>query len=180
MVDRTDGLELLGEDHRRILALLARLEEQAEAAPPRVLDELRYEMSVHSAVEIEHFYPFVSRHMDGGLDAAKQGRLDHEELDMTLYRLVEVVGTSADYRTELTKLAADTRAHLEHEDRLLFPALRQVASPQELARLGLRLEHAKRHATTYPHPSELKSAIGSRLAHRLVGAVDRVRDRRTG
>jgi len=180
VVDGTDGTQLLEEDHRRILSLLTQLEEHAEATPRRVLDDLRQEMSVHSAIEIEHFYPFVARHLDGGLDVAKQGRLDHEELDMTLYRLLEVVGTSSEYRAELTKLVADTRAHVEHEDRRLFPALRQVASPEELAKLGHRLEHAKHHAPTHPHPSALKSAIGSRLAHRLVGAVDRVRDRRSG
>lgn len=178
MGDEPDVFDILSEDHGRIRALLARLEADPGTPAPGVLDELRREMSVHSAVEIEHLYPFAAHHLDDGVDVAKQGRLDHEELDMTLYRLLEVVDTDAGFRAELTKLVADTAAHFEQEDQLVFPALRRRASAQELADLGIHIEHAKRHAPTHPHPSAPKSAMASRLAHRLVGAFDRMRDRR--
>ena len=176
--DRGDGIDLLQADHRQIEVLLARLSKDGAAAPREVLDDLTPTLAVHSAIEIEYLYPLVQKHLQGGSNFARQGRLDHEEIDMTLYRLQHLSMSEREFGAELAKLAGDVAEHLRGEEELVFPPLRAALGPEELAKLARHLEEAKRHAPTHPHPSAPKSAWGSRLAHRLVGVVDRMSDRR--
>ncbi len=169
---------MLEEDHRQARELLARLSGDSRRVLGEVFDELERVLAVHSAVEIEHFYPLVHKHVEGGIDFAKQGRLDHEEIDMTLYRLRHVPLGNDEFAAELAKLRRDVAEHLRDEEEKLFAPLRHALGQDGLADLARHLEVARRHAPTHPHPSAPKSALGSRLAHRVVGAVDRLSDRR--
>lgn len=177
MVEGSDGIVALRADHSRIRELLDRLELEAEAAPKEVFDELMRELSVHSALEIELLYPLVSRRLEGGGDLAKGGRLDHEEIEMTVYRLQKLPYSKQEFRQELAKLIVDVRHHLGEEEGLLFPALEQQASAEDLLELGRSLHKARGHAPTHPHPSAPKSKAARRVANRVTGAVDRLSDR---
>ena len=177
MDGRPDAVEVLEEDHRTVDLLLTQLERQAEAAPKRVLDDAVRALSVHSAIEVEYLYPFVAARLEGGTDLAKEARLDHEEVAMTLLRLQNVAMSVTEFREELTKLIADVRQHVRTEETMLFPSMRASVDAATLTELGGRLEHAKRHAPTRPHPHAPRSALGSRVADRLSGAIDRLRDR---
>lgn len=177
-----DAVDVLEADHREVDVLLWQLEQQAEAAPKRVLDEAVRKLSVHSAIEIELLYPFVAEHVEGGNDRAKQARLDHEEVEMSMLRLRSVPMSTEEFRGELAKLIADVRRHVGEEEAELFPALRGAADEGELTTLGQRLQHAMRHAPTRPHPHAPKSAVGAKVAGRVAGTWDRLRDalRRAG
>lgn len=182
MADQPDAVDVLEADHRAVEVFLSQLEQQAEAAPKRVLDAAVRSLSVHSAIEVELLYPVVADKLEGGTDAAKQARLDHEEVEMTLLRLQSVPLSTAEFRDELSRLVTEVRAHVRTEETTLFPQLRATVDEGTLVELGKRLEHAKRHAPTRPHPHAPKSALGAKVADRLVGAIDRLRDRsaRTG
>lgn len=177
MADQPDAVDVLEADHRAVEVLLSQLEQQAEAAPKRVLDDAVRSLSIHSAIEVELLYPVVADRLEGGTDAAKQARLDHEEVEMTLLRLQSVPLSTEEFRDELARLVAEVRAHVRTEETMLFPQLRAEVDQDTLVTLGRRLDHAKRHAPTRPHPHAPKSALGAKLADRLVGAVDRLRDR---
>ena len=178
--EHADGLALIVAEHRHIRELLERLELEADASPDHLFDDLVESLSVHSALEIELLYPLVARHVDGGADLAKQGRLDHEEIDMTLYRLREVSLSRQELREEVAKLVVDVRHHLGEEETLLLPELERQAPPEALEELGRKLVKERGHVPTHPHPSAPKSKVGSRLAHRWLAAVDRLSDRRRG
>jgi hemerythrin superfamily protein len=171
------GVAVLLADHRRIRDLLERLEDEGESAPEEVLHDLVQALSTHSALEIELLYPLVARRLEGGSDLAKQGRLDHEEVEMTVYRLQEVARSRQEFREELAKLVVDVRHHLGEEEALLFPALEQQATVEDLLDLGRQLEKRRGRMPTHPHPSAPKSKVGSRVAHRVSGVVDRLSDR---
>jgi hemerythrin superfamily protein len=177
MVEGPDGIAVLRADHTKIRELLDRLELEAEAAPKEVFDDLMRELSVHSALEIEFLYPLVARNLEGGTDLAKGGRLDHEEIEMTVYRLQKLPYSKQELREELAKLIVDVRHHLGDEEGLMFPALEQQSSMEELFELGRRLEKARGHAPTHPHPSAPKAKAAARVANRVTGAVDRLSDR---
>jgi len=177
MVEGPDGIAVLRADHSRIRELLDRVELEAEAAPKETFDELMQELSVHSALEIELLYPLVARSLEGGGDLAKGGRLDHEEIEMTVYRLQKLPYSKQEFREELAKLIVDVRHHLGDEEGLMFPALEQQASVEDLLDLGRRLEKARGWAPTHPHPSAPKAKAAARVANRVTGVMDRLSDR---
>lgn len=177
MADQPDAVDVLEADHRAVEVLLSQLEKQAEAAPKRVLDDAVRLLSVHSAVEVELLYPVVADRLQGGTDAAKQARFDHEEVEMTLLRLQSVPMSTDEFRAELSHLVSEVRAHVRTEETMLFPQLRATVDERTLVELGKRLEHAKRHAPTRPHPHAPRSALGARIADRVSGTLDRLRDR---
>lgn len=179
MAERRDGLALLEADHRRHEALLAELEQRVEGTPREVLDELVEALSVHNAVELEALYPFVARHLDGGVGLAKRARLEHDEIAHLLVRLERGPSSSEAFRTELAGLVDEVRRHVRGEEALVFPALRARITPEELGGLADRIERARRLAPTRPHPSAPRSAWGARVANRLVGPVDRLRRARS-
>jgi len=80
----------------------------------------------------------------------------------------------------LRQLASICRAHLEFEEDLVWPGVRLALSEQELVELGEQLEHARRLAPTRPHPYVPPDPEVQRLAGRLAGATDRIRDALTG
>lgn len=172
-----DGLALLEEEHRRAEALLSRLERDLEAAPRPLLDEAVHELSVHSAIEIERLYPLVARSLEDGSNLAKQARLEHENLEMTMVRLLQVPLSLEEFRDELRALVAGVRDHVRFEESTLFPQLRQAAPASDLEHLAGHLRSARRLAPVRPHPHALKSALGSRLGDRVLAAFDRVRER---
>lgn len=177
MAEHPDAVDVLESDHRSVEVLLSQLQQQGEAAPKHVLDEAVRSLSIHSAVEIELLYPLVADRLDGGTDKAKQARLDHQEVEMSMLRLQRVPMSTDEFRSELSRFIAEVRAHVQNEETSLFPLLRAGVDERTLVELGKRLEHAKRHAPTHPHPHAPKSAVGAKLADRVAGALDRLRDR---
>jgi hemerythrin superfamily protein len=177
MADQPDAVDVLEADHRAVEMLLSQLEQQAEATPKHVLEEAVRALSMHSAVEVELLYPLVADRLEGGADMAKQARLDHEEAEMSMLRLQSVPMSTEEFRSELSRFVAEVRAHVRTEETTIFPLLRAGVDSRTLADLGSRLEHAKRHAPTRPHPHAPKSALAAKLADRLAGTVDRLRDR---
>jgi hemerythrin superfamily protein len=179
MDDSRDAVDVLESDHRAVEVHLWQLEQQAEAAPRRVLDDAVRSLSVHSAIEVELLYPFVADTLgEQGVDMAKKARLEHEEVEMTLLRLQTLSMSTEEFRADLSKLIADVRSHVQWEETMLFPQLRASGDADKLRALAGRLEHAKRHAPTRPHPHAPKSAAGAKVADRLAHMVDRMRDRR--
>jgi hypothetical protein len=69
-------------------------------------------------------------------------------------------------------VTAAVRAHVDEQERDLFPRVRHACPPDRLADLGSRAEAAKRIAPTRPHPH----VPGTRLGAAGSGLVDRVRD----
>jgi len=134
-------------------------------------------LSVHGAVEIERLYPLVSHLLEDGSNLAKQARLEHEGLEMTMVRILRVPLSLEEFREEVRGLVASVRAHVEFEETTLFPQLRRAASEAQLRDLAAHLRTAKRFAPVRPHPHALKSALGSRVGDRVLAVFDRVRER---
>ncbi len=71
-------------------------------------------------------------------------------------------------------LADDTevRAHVRHEEEVVFPAIRAALPPAEWVELGEDIEAARQDASTHPHPH-----LGhSRVARAAAKAIDRGRE----
>jgi hemerythrin superfamily protein len=171
-----DVFSLLTADHQVLNSLATQLQIQAETAPRSTLDQFSARLATHTAVELEVIYPAVQHSASTGedLNVVKQGRLDHEEIAMSLVRLQKVPLNTAEFRKELSHLISETRLHIERDRETVFPRLRAL-TPESLQELAHKGREVRRHAPVRPHPRVLKSGPGSKLANRLLSLTDRAR-----
>jgi len=172
----SDAIELLQADHKEIEHLFFRLEPSGALGSREVFERLTEVLSVHSAVEKEIFYPAVRSALAGGDDIVKDALREHQDVELSLERLHKVSMGSDEFTVEILSLAGDVREHLRKEEQEIFPAVRKVLSERELTHLADKILQAARHAPSRPHPHAPRSALGSKLAGRLVGPLDRLRD----
>ena len=161
----TDLIDVLVSDHRRIETLFAELENGAGDPGHRrnVVDVVVAELMGHAVAEELYLYPTVRELLPDGDQIADRGLRHHAEAERTMDALDPA---------DPGALIAAVRAHVEEQERDLFPRLRQVCPPDRLDDLGHRAEAAKRIAPTRPHPH----APANRLGAAGTGLVDRVRD----
>jgi hemerythrin superfamily protein len=171
-----DVLSLLSGDHRALNLLTIQLETQAESTPTSILDEFSTRLAAHTTVELEVVYPALRHYSrsDDDLNVVKQGRLDHEEVAISLDRLHRAPLNTVEFRQELGHLIVETRLHIERDQQDMFPRLR-VLSPEVLQALAMEARKARRHAPERPHPHAPKSGPGGKLADRVLALTDKAR-----
>ncbi|MFG3417840.1 hemerythrin domain-containing protein [Micromonospora sp. NPDC049460] len=163
--------DIVDAEHRQLRELLRRLTDaDAEPAPERGWEVLTAALSRHLSAEEQYLLPTVRAALPDAAD-----RVDRVLADDTA--LLTALGGLAD--DGLAEVDARVRRHVE-EVGALVAALREVASPEELIRLGNRLEIAEEAAPTRPHPGTPATPPWNRVVEPAVGVVDKVRDAVTG
>src|SRR6185436_9894795 len=158
-----DAITLLTDDHKQVRALLGELDETTEKAGDKrekLLATIEQELTIHTRIEEEIFYPAFR-------DAARKkddGKLyfealeEHHVVDMVL---PEIKGT----RVESEQFAAKAKVlkdlvehHAEEEETEMFPRARKLMTRDELLRLGAEM-------------AQLKASMARGLVSRLAGLV---------
>jgi hypothetical protein len=187
--DRVTGaIEVLRRDHdetRRLLAKIAAGPTGTVAATgtdprARTVEQLVICGSKHEAIEEQYFWPVVRRRVKDGDWLVAQAIGQELELKHVLNLLDGLDPADPEFDLLLRQLASIWRAHLEFEEDVVWPGVRLALSEQELVDLGEQLEQARRLAPTRPHPYVPPDPEVQRLAGRLAGATDRIRDALTG
>jgi hypothetical protein len=127
--------------------------------------------------EEPHLYPAVRERLERGDAIADQEILDHQRIERTLKQLERLEVPNTEFNRLVDDLVSDVRAHVAAEERVLFPALADACSPQELDELGAQVRRVKDRAPTRPHPAVPHTPPANRLLVPALGLVDRVRDR---
>lgn len=136
-----DVIEVLVEDHRAANRAFLRYEdlpagsgvERREAAA-----EIKRRWTLHSATERQFLHPIVAIALPSGQDIVSGELHDHRELASLAHKIEGAGGEEAAHR--LIDLA---RAHMEAEERVLFPLLRRAVAPADLDELGERIRTAR-------------------------------------
>ena len=68
------------------------------------------------------------------------------------------------------------RAHIEFEETRVWPGLRKVLGPTESLELGEKIERAKEHGPTRPHPRTPPTPAALATLGPAVAVVDKLRD----
>jgi Hemerythrin HHE cation binding domain len=189
----TSAIELLRRDHDEIRRLLSKLEAIAPdvaSAGAQSQERLRPWSAMvgqvvitgrkHEAVEEQYFWPEVRRRVQDGVRLANQAVSQEVQVKHVLDLLDGLDPTHPEFEPLLRQLIGAGRAHLDFEESKVWPGVRLALSEQELADLGARLEQGKRLAPTRPHPSMPPDSQVQKLAGRIAGAADRIRDALTG
>jgi len=183
----TDAIELLRRDHDEVRALLSELE--ASADPVRAGDregrrtavvQVIIRESTHEAIEEQYFWPVVRQRVQDGVRLADQAVSQELELKRVLDLLDGLDPEAPQFEPLLRQLTGIGRAHHEFEERRVWPGVRRALSEQELAELGAQLEQGRWLAPTRPHPNLSPAPEVLRLAGRIAGATDRIRDALAG
>lgn len=157
----TDLLELLETDHQRIRRLLTEGDGRT----------LVRELSIHLVAEAHLLYAEARRHVADG-DALVDELLDVDHrLEEALVDLDKARGEDA--RARVDELAL---AHIDQQERRLFPAVADAVDRHRLAALGDVLGEVMREAPTHPHPRLPDEGSLAIIADAFAARYDELRD----
>jgi hemerythrin-like domain-containing protein len=185
-----DVFEVLGADHQNVKQMLTALEDSPDnaagagdavlAARKEVAQRLVIDSSRHEAAEEQLFWPAVRERLPGG-DALADTALKQEgEAKEVLARLDRLDASDAEFDRVLDEFIPAARAHIEYEETLVWPGLRETLSAADAEDLGAKLATAIEQGPTRPHPHTPPDPALLTAAGPVVALVDKLRDAVTG
>jgi hemerythrin-like domain-containing protein len=183
--DQRDVIEILEHDHREVEQMFAELEslrgastEEAQSRRKDLADQVTIELVRHSVAEEVLVYPEVERKVSA--EEAEHAREEHAEAEETLQRLEKLDADDPAFDAELATLMEEIRHHIADEEGRMFADMRRSLDPDELRKLGSRVEAFKKVAPTRPHPHVPNEALPRMAAGPAASLFDRMRDLATG
>jgi hypothetical protein len=169
-------VDLLTREHRELLALCGELTGDATDAARRrtVAQVISAELSRHLSAEEQYLYPAVRAAVPDGY-ALVDREIVEDRAMLEALRLLE----AADDENRSARAEDVCRRLTRHADAAaadLFPMLLQMASAEELIRLGNRVELAEEAAPTRPHPGTPATPPWNKVVDPAVAVVDKMRD----
>ena len=170
-------VDVIADEHRRLLGLCAELTDASVPADRRrrVAQVVTAGLSRHLSAEEQYLYPAVRAAVPGGEDLAAREVAEDRAILVTLQQLAAAT-VDADVERLGAAVAVQLRRHADSAAEELLPLLTQMASAEELVRLGNRVETAKEAAPTRPHPGTPATPPWNKVIDPAVGVVDKVRD----
>jgi hypothetical protein len=147
MPDKVDAITLLKDDHRTVEDLFAKFEKASgKSAKERIANQICLELSVHTAIEEEIFYPACEGKVDE--DLLKESIVEHDAAKV-LIRDIEAGGAEDDfYDSKVKVLQEEIEHHVEEEEKRsegLFAQARKADIDMEA--LGEQLRARKEELT---------------------------------
>jgi iron-sulfur cluster repair protein YtfE (RIC family) len=184
MAEGKDFIEVVIEDHREAELIFDQIETlvHGESSGPSEVIQVRdltnlviAELVRHSVAEEEYLYPTVRARLDDGDRIAEFEIAQHDEAERTMTELEGMHPFTREFVDTLHRLEVQMREHAGQEEADLLPALAARMSLDERRDLAAKLEIAKAHAPTRPHPSEPDRPSLNDLLEPGVTVVVRVR-----
>jgi hemerythrin superfamily protein len=149
-----DAIQLLTEDHRKVKALFAEadaLSDTAAAARAKLFKQIDAELTLHTRVEEEIFYPAfkakTKRNTDER-DEVLEAYEEHAGAKDLIRKLEGLEPRDETYKAKVQVLREMVEHHIREEESVLFHQARALLGEDELRELGRRIEAAKRSAGT--------------------------------
>lgn len=151
-----DALAFLHSEHTQLRALLDDLDdalhstETNRAARLKPATTLVVAESQHESIEQEVFWPAVRRALGDGDAMADEAAGQEAEGTRLLQAIEDTAPGGPEFAAALSAFIVAARAHLEYEERIVWPPFRAAVGRPELDTLGELLATAKRRAPTRP------------------------------
>jgi hemerythrin superfamily protein len=172
-----DAITLLKADHRTVEQLFKRFEQaggRAHVQKREIVDRLIEELSSHTAIEEQVFYPAARAAVPDTETIVLEGLEEHHIVKWLLSELSAMDPGHERFDAKVTVLMENVRHHIEEEEHDLFPLVRAQLGRNALADLGASLEHAKKTAPTQPHPRMPDAGPAGVVGGTITGVLDRV------
>lgn len=141
-----NALDLLIADHNRVRGLFARFQTAKEDDDTATMEglavEIFQELTVHTTIEEEIFYPAVHDVDDEISETVDEGIQEHHVVKVLMDELAQVDASSDEWTAKMAVLIENVEHHAEEEESEMFPPLRSALS-SELDELAARLEARK-------------------------------------
>jgi len=123
-----DLFQTLKHDHQKIRRLFERLADAASGTikeRERLFAELKQELTLHSEVEEQHFYPALEENEEAR-DLVEEAFEEHDEFKRLLDELDQIDKADDTWLDQLEELREDVEHHVEEEETELFPVAQKV------------------------------------------------------
>jgi len=155
-----DAIALLKEDHRAVEKLFKEFEEaKGEGRKERLAKKICLELTVHTMIEEEIFYPACDGKIEE--DLLKEAYVEHDAAKLLVAEIEAGEGKGDDFfDAKVQVLSEQIEHHVEEEEKELFPQVRKADI--DLDALGEQMSARKREllnefkASGVPEP-ELKT-----------------------
>ena len=174
-----DVIDVLIEDHRRVMDLVAALRDRRPAEPERrrdLVDVVVAELVRHAAAEEQYLYPAVRRHLPDGDALAERGLAEHAAAEPVMRDLLDTFAEDERFDRLVEALADALARHVRIEEGDLFPPLRAALDEAALLDLGTAVLSAKKLAPTRPHPAGPHHPPFNKVTAPVLGLVDHAID----
>ena len=173
-----DAIVLLRGDHKNVQQLFKRFEglgPNASKMRREVVDNIIEELSVHSGIEEQIFYP-AAREV---LEDDSMVLVDLEEHHIMKWTLLELQGMQPEderFHAKVKVLIETVRHHIKEEEEELFPALRETLGRKRLQEIGDAMQQAKNYVPKRPHPRSPDTPPANVIVGAAAGVADTVID----
>ena len=142
-----DATKLLIADHNRVKGLFARYKmaskekdvEEVNQLAAKILEEL----TVHTTIEEEIFYPAVHEISDKLADAVDEGVEEHHVVKILLEEIAGAEPGSDEWTAKMTVVIESVEHHVEEEENEMFPKVRSSTDASRRGELGELMEARK-------------------------------------
>jgi hemerythrin-like domain-containing protein len=147
-----NALELLMEDHQKVLRLIEELEavdEKVGTDPTDIetFNKLHQALRVHTEIEEKVFYPAIEE-FDVTRQIVEVAHQEHDGIDQLLSHLTTLAPNEIDFQEALAELRNNLEHHMQEEEGILFPSAEELFDEVKLDELGRRMEEMKNNRKT--------------------------------
>jgi iron-sulfur cluster repair protein YtfE (RIC family) len=173
-VDR-NAIQVLGDEHDSLQRLFVRVSGVDEDRR-EILKLLIQTLSVHVTMEKQFLVPVVKERVAAGDDLADRLSEYHDNAGRIMTLLDRRKVNSPDVPDLVTQLLELTDGHVAEANAILFPAISEALSAEELTELGTIMVSDERQVLTHPHPHLPDTGPVGKVSRWAASVVDRGRD----
>ena len=116
MADKMDAVALLKADHRKVEDLFEKFEKaKSDSVKKALVDQICTELSVHTAIEEEIFYPACTGEIDE--DLVKEAYVEHDGAKVIIAELMQSEPGDDFYDAKVKVLSEEIKHHVKEEER---------------------------------------------------------------
>jgi hemerythrin superfamily protein len=142
-----DCLDLLTADHNRVRGLFKRFKDAEEkddtATMQEVVAKIVEELTIHTTIEEEIFYPAIKSETEDIKDTVDEGLEEHHVAKRLMDELPTVEAGSDEWVAKVKVLIESVEHHAEEEEKEMFPPVRSNTAKDALDALGEQLADRK-------------------------------------
>lgn len=140
-----NAIELLKNDHDKVDKLFQKVKATEESEHPKIFEQIKMELDVHTHIEETIFYPKMMEDGDEELKSiVKEGIEEHRQAKMFLRELSELTEGSDKFEPKLKVLMEDIEHHVMEEEGEMFKMIEKQFDAAVLEELGAEMEAEKK------------------------------------
>ena len=146
--DPQDAISLLTEDHEQVRQLFEQYEElgaRAHASKQKLALKICEELTRHSTIEEEIFYPAMRKAAKANEDLVDQSIVEHASAKELIAQLMQMDAGDELFDAKVKVLGEQVLHHVEEEEEQMFPKAR--SAKLDLMELGMQMARRKEEVT---------------------------------